>query len=226
MVARPVRDAGGDRHHDRADQRRCARRQRRQPSSRPARLRGQLAAVAGAGTRSAGRRRRHRGEQPVVRRGSGDRPRRSRQRRRVGTCSPRRSPRCGRSGPASRSPASTCRRPRRWRSRTARRYRRSSSGRRAATRSASAASTPTASTCCPRAISPSESPSPAATRSGNRSRSAPSSPLDVDHPLGGDPAPLEALGIDRRTLYVGAPYPVDAVAALATKLAEWNPAND
>ena len=50
-------------------------------------------------------------------------------------------------------------------------------------------------------------------------------PLDVDHPLGGDPAQLEDLGIDRRTLYVGAPYPVDSVAALATKLAEWNPAN-
>ena len=42
--------------------------------------------------------------------------------------------------------------------------------------------------------------------------------LDVAHPLGGDPAPLEALGIERRTLYVRAPFPVETVAALATRL--------
>jgi alkanesulfonate monooxygenase SsuD/methylene tetrahydromethanopterin reductase-like flavin-dependent oxidoreductase (luciferase family) len=42
--------------------------------------------------------------------------------------------------------------------------------------------------------------------------------LDVDHPLGGDPAPLEALGVERRTLYVSAPYPVEVITALATQL--------
>ena len=42
--------------------------------------------------------------------------------------------------------------------------------------------------------------------------------LDVDHPLGGDPAPLEALGIERRTLYVSVPFPVEAITALATTL--------
>ncbi len=42
--------------------------------------------------------------------------------------------------------------------------------------------------------------------------------LDVAHPLGGDPAPLDALGIERRTLYVRAPFPVEAVTALATRL--------
>lgn len=43
--------------------------------------------------------------------------------------------------------------------------------------------------------------------------------LDAGDPLGGDPAPLAALGIDRRTLAVGAPYPLDRIAAIADELA-------
>jgi alkanesulfonate monooxygenase SsuD/methylene tetrahydromethanopterin reductase-like flavin-dependent oxidoreductase (luciferase family) len=42
--------------------------------------------------------------------------------------------------------------------------------------------------------------------------------LDVEHPLGGDPAPLAAFGVDRRTLYVDAPYPIDRIAAIAGAL--------
>ena len=49
--------------------------------------------------------------------------------------------------------------------------------------------------------------------------------LDVDHPLGGDPAELAALGVDRRTLYVGSPFPLDAIAGIAAKLRAWNPAS-
>jgi alkanesulfonate monooxygenase SsuD/methylene tetrahydromethanopterin reductase-like flavin-dependent oxidoreductase (luciferase family) len=49
--------------------------------------------------------------------------------------------------------------------------------------------------------------------------------LEPAHPLGGDPAPLVALGVDRRTLYVGAPFPTDAIARVAAKLDGWNPAN-
>jgi alkanesulfonate monooxygenase SsuD/methylene tetrahydromethanopterin reductase-like flavin-dependent oxidoreductase (luciferase family) len=49
--------------------------------------------------------------------------------------------------------------------------------------------------------------------------------LDVDHPLGGDPAPLVALGVDRRTLYIAVPYPVEAVLRIGAKLMEWNRAN-
>lgn len=36
-------------------------------------------------------------------------------------------------------------------------------------------------------------------------------PFEVDHPGGGDLAPLLAAGVDRRTLWVTAPYPVDAI---------------
>jgi alkanesulfonate monooxygenase SsuD/methylene tetrahydromethanopterin reductase-like flavin-dependent oxidoreductase (luciferase family) len=49
--------------------------------------------------------------------------------------------------------------------------------------------------------------------------------LDLDHPLGGDPSPLGDLGVDRRTLYVSAPYSVERIGSIATKLAAWNPAN-
>jgi alkanesulfonate monooxygenase SsuD/methylene tetrahydromethanopterin reductase-like flavin-dependent oxidoreductase (luciferase family) len=49
--------------------------------------------------------------------------------------------------------------------------------------------------------------------------------LEVDHLLGGDPTPLADLGVDRRTLHVSTPYPVERIASIATKLAEWNPAN-
>ena len=49
--------------------------------------------------------------------------------------------------------------------------------------------------------------------------------LDADHPLGGDPSDLVALGVDRRTLYVGTPLPLDAIAGIAAKLQEWNPVN-
>jgi alkanesulfonate monooxygenase SsuD/methylene tetrahydromethanopterin reductase-like flavin-dependent oxidoreductase (luciferase family) len=49
--------------------------------------------------------------------------------------------------------------------------------------------------------------------------------FDADHPLGGDPEALAQLGVDRRTLYVGAPYPVDGVARVAARLEEWNRAN-
>jgi alkanesulfonate monooxygenase SsuD/methylene tetrahydromethanopterin reductase-like flavin-dependent oxidoreductase (luciferase family) len=44
--------------------------------------------------------------------------------------------------------------------------------------------------------------------------------LDADHPLGGEPDALAAIGVERRTLYVRAPYPVGAVSALAANLAE------
>ena len=42
--------------------------------------------------------------------------------------------------------------------------------------------------------------------------------LDVDHPTGGEPTELERLGIDRRTLYVGAPFPIDAIGTIAAAL--------
>jgi alkanesulfonate monooxygenase SsuD/methylene tetrahydromethanopterin reductase-like flavin-dependent oxidoreductase (luciferase family) len=42
--------------------------------------------------------------------------------------------------------------------------------------------------------------------------------LDVDHPLGGDPAALTDLGIDRRTLYLAAPFPLDALATIGDNL--------
>jgi hypothetical protein len=42
--------------------------------------------------------------------------------------------------------------------------------------------------------------------------------LDTSHPLGGDPRPLIDLGVDRRTLWVTAPYPLEAIAEVATTL--------
>jgi alkanesulfonate monooxygenase SsuD/methylene tetrahydromethanopterin reductase-like flavin-dependent oxidoreductase (luciferase family) len=43
--------------------------------------------------------------------------------------------------------------------------------------------------------------------------------LDTGHPLGGDPEPLAELGVDRRTLWATAPYPIDAIARIADALA-------
>lgn len=43
--------------------------------------------------------------------------------------------------------------------------------------------------------------------------------LDLDHPLGGDPSEVAALGITRRTLAIRAPYPLDRVAEIAANLA-------
>jgi alkanesulfonate monooxygenase SsuD/methylene tetrahydromethanopterin reductase-like flavin-dependent oxidoreductase (luciferase family) len=45
-------------------------------------------------------------------------------------------------------------------------------------------------------------------------------PLDVDHPLGGDPAQLADLGVARRTLYVAPPYPVERIIAIGAGLAD------
>jgi alkanesulfonate monooxygenase SsuD/methylene tetrahydromethanopterin reductase-like flavin-dependent oxidoreductase (luciferase family) len=42
--------------------------------------------------------------------------------------------------------------------------------------------------------------------------------LDPGHPLGGDPQPFVDLGVDRRTLWATAPYPVEAIAELASML--------
>jgi alkanesulfonate monooxygenase SsuD/methylene tetrahydromethanopterin reductase-like flavin-dependent oxidoreductase (luciferase family) len=42
--------------------------------------------------------------------------------------------------------------------------------------------------------------------------------LDVDHPLGGDPDALAELGIERRTLYVAAPFPIDVLATIGGNL--------
>ncbi len=43
--------------------------------------------------------------------------------------------------------------------------------------------------------------------------------LDPGHPRGGDPAPLVALGVDRRVLVATPPYPLDAIARIAAELA-------
>ncbi len=43
--------------------------------------------------------------------------------------------------------------------------------------------------------------------------------LDIAHPLGGDPVPLVAIGADRRTLHVSAPYPIEAIERIAANLA-------
>jgi alkanesulfonate monooxygenase SsuD/methylene tetrahydromethanopterin reductase-like flavin-dependent oxidoreductase (luciferase family) len=48
------------------------------------------------------------------------------------------------------------------------------------------------------------------------------SAFDEEHPLAGDPARLAALGIDRRTLYLRPPFPLDAIARVGAKLSEWN----
>ena len=45
-------------------------------------------------------------------------------------------------------------------------------------------------------------------------------PLDVEHPLGGDPAPFADADVDRRTLWVESPVDVDRIAAIAANLAE------
>jgi hypothetical protein len=42
--------------------------------------------------------------------------------------------------------------------------------------------------------------------------------LDASHPLGGDPQPLADLGVDRRTLWVTAPYPLAAIGSIAGAL--------
>jgi alkanesulfonate monooxygenase SsuD/methylene tetrahydromethanopterin reductase-like flavin-dependent oxidoreductase (luciferase family) len=42
--------------------------------------------------------------------------------------------------------------------------------------------------------------------------------LDIDHPMGGDPEPVATLGVQRRALYVAAPYPLDRIAAIAGEL--------
>lgn len=44
--------------------------------------------------------------------------------------------------------------------------------------------------------------------------------FDAGHRLGGEVAPLEALGVDRRTLWVVPPYPVDAVVEVGRRLGE------
>lgn len=44
--------------------------------------------------------------------------------------------------------------------------------------------------------------------------------LDTEHPLGGDPGALPALGVDRRTLYATMPYDIDRIAAIANELAD------
>jgi alkanesulfonate monooxygenase SsuD/methylene tetrahydromethanopterin reductase-like flavin-dependent oxidoreductase (luciferase family) len=43
-----------------------------------------------------------------------------------------------------------------------------------------------------------------------------------EHPLGGDPGPLSALGIDRRTLHLRTPFPLDTIARVGAKLSGWN----
>ena len=42
--------------------------------------------------------------------------------------------------------------------------------------------------------------------------------LDEAHPLGGDPEPLAHLGVDRRTLWATAPYPLDAIHTIGVAL--------
>ena len=42
--------------------------------------------------------------------------------------------------------------------------------------------------------------------------------LDTSHSLGGDPQPLDDLGVDRRTLWVTAPYPLAAIGNIAEAL--------
>ena len=44
--------------------------------------------------------------------------------------------------------------------------------------------------------------------------------LDTGHPVGGDPGPLAALGVDRRTLYATMPYDVDRIAAISEALTQ------
>jgi alkanesulfonate monooxygenase SsuD/methylene tetrahydromethanopterin reductase-like flavin-dependent oxidoreductase (luciferase family) len=49
--------------------------------------------------------------------------------------------------------------------------------------------------------------------------------FDEAHPLGGDPGPLAALGVERRTLYLRPPFPLDRIARVGAKLGEWNSAS-
>lgn len=42
--------------------------------------------------------------------------------------------------------------------------------------------------------------------------------LELDHPLGGDPAPLADLGVDRRTLWVNPPYRLGTIRRIAEAL--------
>ncbi len=44
------------------------------------------------------------------------------------------------------------------------------------------------------------------------------SALNVDHPLGGDPAALAELGVERRTLYLTSPFPLDVLATIGANL--------
>ncbi len=171
----------------RADQRRRTRRQRRQPPSRPARLRGQFAAVVGARSCPARRGGRGGGEQRVVGGGQGDRA----PGRPGGDAAgdPRRNDRCPARDVGRRAVRRRARTGRRDDGRDRRRgvCRRSSSG--AANRQTLAigCTTPTGSTCCPARISPSASGSLAGTPWPTRSRSARFCRSNPDHPLGGDP---------------------------------------
>lgn len=47
--------------------------------------------------------------------------------------------------------------------------------------------------------------------------------LDVDHDLGGDPQPMAALGVDRRTLFLGTAYPMERIATIADELGTTSP---
>jgi len=42
--------------------------------------------------------------------------------------------------------------------------------------------------------------------------------LDIDHQVGGEPAPLAALGIDRRTLFVGSPFALGEIEQIGDAL--------
>ncbi len=42
--------------------------------------------------------------------------------------------------------------------------------------------------------------------------------LDLRHPLGGDPTPLLAAGVARRTLLVSTPFDFDAIAAIGAAI--------
>lgn len=51
-------------------------------------------------------------------------------------------------------------------------------------------------------------------------------PLDVEHPLGGDPEPFAALRIDRRTLWVQSPIDAERIAVIAANLTAADAAGD
>ena len=156
----------------RADQRRRTRGQRRQPPSRPARQRGQFAAVVGARSCLARRRRRGGGEQRVVGGGQGDRA----PGRPGGDAAgdPRRNDRCPARDVGRRAVRRRARPGRRDDGRD--RRRRVAADHRGRCQSRDARHrlrpTPTGSTCCPARISPSASGSLAGTPWPTRSRSA------------------------------------------------------